>query len=184
LLAGTLDAPVTLVHVIHRRKDSETQTKDYEFSHLSMTEHWQAGGADMGAALQLLGRQGARGEFRVLDHPDAPMARHPPAVTSKETRHEQHDVRAQAWAMPLTSPIYPRGPYRRINREFMVISYRTDPALLMPWCPRRWARARRHRQDGVHPHARLHRLWRLHRVGQVIPSRSTASPAPTRTTCS
>lgn len=40
------------------------------------------------------------------------------------------DVRAQAWAMPLTSPIYPRGPYRFINREFMVISYRTDPKLL------------------------------------------------------
>jgi hypothetical protein len=76
------------------------------------------------------GPPGRRGEFRVLDHPDASMARHPPAVTSKETRHEQHDVRAQAWAMPLTSPIYPRGPYRRINREFMVISYRTDPALL------------------------------------------------------
>lgn len=87
LLAGTLDAPITLVHVIHRRKDSETQTKDYEFSHLSMAEHWQAGGADMGAALQLLGRQGAPGpgEFRVLDpHPDAPMPRRSPAVTSKD----------------------------------------------------------------------------------------------------
>ena len=41
-----------------------------------------------------------------------------------------HDVRSQAWSMPLTSPIYPRGPYRFVNREFMVISYRTDPALL------------------------------------------------------
>ena len=40
------------------------------------------------------------------------------------------EVRAQAWAMPLTSPIYPRGPYRFINREFMVISYRTDPERL------------------------------------------------------
>ena len=40
------------------------------------------------------------------------------------------DVREQAWAMPLTSPIYPRGPYRFVNREFLVISYRTDPALL------------------------------------------------------
>ena len=87
LLAGTLDAAITLVHVIHRRKDTETQTKDYEFSHLSMTEHWQAGSADMLASLQLLDRQGAPrpGEFRVLDHqPDAPMARRPSAVTPKK----------------------------------------------------------------------------------------------------
>ena len=40
------------------------------------------------------------------------------------------DVRRQAWAMPLTSPIYPRGPYRFMKREFLVISYRTDAALL------------------------------------------------------
>ncbi len=79
LLRDTQDPAVTLVHVIHRRKAYETQTKDYEFSHLSMTEHWQAGSADMGDSLQLLARQGAprAGEFRVLDHqPDASMARH------------------------------------------------------------------------------------------------------------
>src|SRR5689334_6867947 len=28
--------------------------------------------------------------------------------------------------MPLTSPAYPPGPYRFVNREFMVITYRTD----------------------------------------------------------
>ena len=44
-------------------------------------------------------------------------------------------VRAQAWAMPLTSPIYPRGPYRFVNREFLVISYRTDPELLAAVVP-------------------------------------------------
>lgn len=43
---------------------------------------------------------------------------------------KEAEVRKQAWAMPLTSPIYPRGPYRFMNREFMVISYRTDPDLL------------------------------------------------------
>ena len=41
-----------------------------------------------------------------------------------------NEVREQAWAMPLTSPIYPRGPYRFVKREFLVISYRTDAALL------------------------------------------------------
>ncbi len=42
----------------------------------------------------------------------------------------ENKVRETAWAMPLTSPIYPRGPYRFRNREYLVISYRTDPALL------------------------------------------------------
>ncbi|MBX3709242.1 MAG: acetoacetate decarboxylase [Gammaproteobacteria bacterium] len=35
-------------------------------------------------------------------------------------------VKQQAFAMPLTSPSYPRGPYRFINREFFVITYETD----------------------------------------------------------
>jgi acetoacetate decarboxylase len=33
------------------------------------------------------------------------------------------DVRRNAFAMPLTSPSYPKGPYRFINREFFVITY-------------------------------------------------------------
>ena len=45
------------------------------------------------------------------------------------------DVRRTAWAMPLTSPSYPRGPYRFVNREFLVISYRTDPAALAALVP-------------------------------------------------
>ena len=36
------------------------------------------------------------------------------------------DVKAKAFAMPLTSPSYPRGPYRFMNREYLIISYRTD----------------------------------------------------------
>lgn len=36
------------------------------------------------------------------------------------------DVRKNAFAMPLTNPSYPRGPYRFINREFLTIVYRTD----------------------------------------------------------
>src|ERR1017187_556367 len=35
-------------------------------------------------------------------------------------------VKATAFAMPLTSPAFPRGPYRFTNREFLVITYRTD----------------------------------------------------------
>jgi len=40
------------------------------------------------------------------------------------------EVRTRAFAMPLTSPAYPPGPYRFVNREFLVITYRTDPATL------------------------------------------------------
>ena len=36
------------------------------------------------------------------------------------------DVRSNAFAMPLTNPAFPRGPYRFINREFMIVTYRTD----------------------------------------------------------
>ena len=35
-------------------------------------------------------------------------------------------VRSSAFAMPLTSPAFPPGPYRFVDREFLVISYETD----------------------------------------------------------
>lgn len=76
LLAGTRDATVTLVHLIHRHKGSETQTRDYEFSRPSMQEHWQAGHADMAHTLRSLAAHGTGpepGGFRVFDYtrPDA-----------------------------------------------------------------------------------------------------------------
>ncbi len=40
------------------------------------------------------------------------------------------DIKANAYAMPLTSPAYPRGPYRFVDREYFIITYRTDPAVL------------------------------------------------------
>ncbi|MFC3226870.1 acetoacetate decarboxylase [Marinibaculum pumilum] len=42
----------------------------------------------------------------------------------------EDEVRAKAFAMPLYCPSYPPGPYRFINREFFIITYRTDPELL------------------------------------------------------
>ena len=35
------------------------------------------------------------------------------------------DVIDSAFAMPLTSPSYPRGPYRFVNREHLIVTYRT-----------------------------------------------------------
>jgi NTE family protein len=39
-------ASMSVVHLIYREKYYETQAKDYEFSRVSMEEHWQAGLAD------------------------------------------------------------------------------------------------------------------------------------------
>lgn len=48
---------------------------------------------------------------------------------------EEADVRKNAFAMPLTSPAFPPGPYRFVNREFFIISYRTDPGALRAVIP-------------------------------------------------
>ena len=45
------------------------------------------------------------------------------------------EVKQRAFAMPLTSPSYPPGPYRFVDREFFVITYRTDPASLRAVVP-------------------------------------------------
>jgi acetoacetate decarboxylase len=45
------------------------------------------------------------------------------------------EVRKRAFAMPLTSPAYPPGPYRFVNREFFIIAYRTDPDALKAVIP-------------------------------------------------
>ena len=36
------------------------------------------------------------------------------------------EVRDRAFAMPLTQPAYPLGPYRFYDREYLIITYRTD----------------------------------------------------------
>ncbi|MCI0600807.1 MAG: acetoacetate decarboxylase [Beijerinckiaceae bacterium] len=45
------------------------------------------------------------------------------------------DVRARAFAMPLSNPSYPPGPYRFHNREYFVIEYLTDPLALRASVP-------------------------------------------------
>ena len=39
-------------------------------------------------------------------------------------------LRKTAFAMPLTSPAFPPGPYRFIDREYLIITYRTDKEAL------------------------------------------------------
>ena len=45
------ESAVDVVHLIHRSKHYESQSKDYEFSRLSMNEHWEAGCIDMADTL-------------------------------------------------------------------------------------------------------------------------------------
>jgi len=46
------DAAVTIVHLIHRRKNYFTQSKDYEFSRHSIDEHWESGTDDVRRTLR------------------------------------------------------------------------------------------------------------------------------------
>ena len=43
---------ITIVHLIHRRAAYETHAQDYEFSRLSVEEHWQAGRNDVTRTLR------------------------------------------------------------------------------------------------------------------------------------
>lgn len=45
------------------------------------------------------------------------------------------EVLRRAFAMPLGNPSYPRGPYRFVNREYMILTYRTDPEALRAVVP-------------------------------------------------
>ncbi len=45
------------------------------------------------------------------------------------------EIKKNAYSMPFASPSYPKGPYRFRNREFLIISYRTDPQKLREMVP-------------------------------------------------
>lgn len=47
----------------------------------------------------------------------------------------EDEVRCNAFTMPINSPAFPPGPYRFVDREYLIISYRTDPALLRQLIP-------------------------------------------------
>lgn len=53
------------------------------------------------------------------------------------------DVKRNAFAMPLISPAFPHGPYRFVDREFLIVTYRTDPHALREVVPSRCRSATR-----------------------------------------
>lgn len=49
------ESTVTVVHLIYRSKNYETSSKDYDFSHVAMVEHWEAGVRDVHRSMQRKG---------------------------------------------------------------------------------------------------------------------------------
>ncbi|MDE2080554.1 MAG: acetoacetate decarboxylase [Burkholderiales bacterium] len=47
----------------------------------------------------------------------------------------EDEVRQQAFAMPIHNPAFPPGPYRFVDREYLIITYRTDPEALARLVP-------------------------------------------------
>ena len=45
------ESTVTVVHLIYRSKNYESSSKDYDFSHVAMVEHWEAGVRDVHRAV-------------------------------------------------------------------------------------------------------------------------------------
>ncbi|WP_431823783.1 acetoacetate decarboxylase [Burkholderia sp. F1] len=42
----------------------------------------------------------------------------------------EDEIRSRAYAMPICSPAYPKPPFRFVDREFIIVTYRTDPEAL------------------------------------------------------
>ncbi len=47
LCKAVRESTITVVHLIYRSKNYETSAKDYDFSHVAMVEHWEAGVRDV-----------------------------------------------------------------------------------------------------------------------------------------
>jgi NTE family protein len=52
LREATRENTVTVVHLIYKSKPYETNSKDYDFSHVAMVEHWEAGVRDVHASMR------------------------------------------------------------------------------------------------------------------------------------
>ena len=47
----------------------------------------------------------------------------------------EDDVRTRAFAMPMHNPAFPPGPYRFVDREYLIVTYRTDEDALRALIP-------------------------------------------------
>jgi acetoacetate decarboxylase len=103
----------------------EGECKDYEFSRRFLEDHWRAGYYDAVHTLRH-GEALERPAKETLVTFDLAKGRR---RLPRRLAMKQAEVRERAFAMPLTSPAYPPGPYRFVDREYLIITYRTDPAM-------------------------------------------------------
>jgi len=99
------EAEVAVVHLIYRSKLYETQSKDYEFSRISMLEHWDAGRADTERTLddpRWVHRRHHETGVHVYDL-TAPKP-HDKAASVARTALREHEVRKPRIPTPPTSP--------------------------------------------------------------------------------
>lgn len=47
----------------------------------------------------------------------------------------EREVRERGFSMPLTAPAYPPGPYKFVDREYLIVTYRTDAVKLRELVP-------------------------------------------------
>jgi NTE family protein len=80
LMASGCEAAITVMHLIKRVTGHDTQSKDYEFSRLSVEEHWEAGRKDVEASL-------AHPDWRNRELPEQGM------ITFDLTRSPDHESR-------------------------------------------------------------------------------------------
>jgi NTE family protein len=89
LAAMRCESAVDVVHLIYRSKHYESQSKDYEFSRLSMQEHWDSGRADTQNTLRdprWLRRERSETGVRVFDlAPGGPSRVASPTRASQST---------------------------------------------------------------------------------------------------
>ena len=123
-----------IARLTNPRLEHGSQSKDYEFSRATVLDHWAAGLEDVRYAIA--NRQALEPTSLIpgVRFYDAAALNAAPATGAHPIMNE-NEVRERAFAMPLTSPAYPPGPYRFVNREFFIIAYRTDPDALKAVIP-------------------------------------------------
>ena len=127
LLPAEADHKVyNIIQLIYRSKNYEGESKDFEFSRRSMEEHWKAGYNDAGPHPASSGGAGTPksldGVFTFDLAVHGRIGRMPPwrdGMTEARSASARSRCRSQ--------PGLSRGPYRFVDREYLIITYRTDP---------------------------------------------------------
>jgi NTE family protein len=102
------EAEVAVVHLIYRSRHYESQSKDFEFSRLSMNEHWDTGRADTSRTLndpRWTARKPAAGGVHVYDLGSAtPSARRATSAGNGLREHRDRASRGASESSELERP--------------------------------------------------------------------------------